>query len=39
VKHRWSVKKKAEAVLRLLRGEDIETVSREVMVPAFVLTR
>ncbi len=29
VKQRWSVKKKAEVVLGLLRGEDIATVSRE----------
>ncbi len=39
MKPRWSVKKKAELVLRLLRGEDIETVSREVKVPAFELIR
>lgn len=39
VKHRWSAKKKAEAVLRLLRGEDMEAVSREVKVPAFELAR
>ncbi len=39
MKNRWSAKKKAEVVLRLLRGEDIETVSREIKVPAFELTR
>ena len=39
VKQRWSAKEKAEVVLRLLRGEDIESVSREVKVPAFVLSR
>jgi len=38
-KHRWSANKKAELVLRLLRGEDIETVSRKVKVTAFALTR
>jgi transposase len=31
---RWSAKAKTEVVLRLLRGESIETVSRDVQVPA-----
>jgi transposase len=31
---RWSAKAKTEVVLRLLRGETIETVSRDVQVPA-----
>ncbi len=39
VRQRWSAKRKAEVVLRLLRGEDIESVSKEVNVPAFVLSR
>jgi len=38
-KHRWWGKKKAEVGLRVLRAEDIETVSREVKVPVFALTR
>jgi hypothetical protein len=29
---RWSVRKKAQVVMRLLRGEDLETVSRELAV-------
>ena len=29
---RWSVRKKTQVVMRLLRGEDLETVSREVSV-------
>lgn len=39
VKQRWSARKKAEVVLRLLRGEDMETVSREVGVPVYELSR
>ena len=31
---RWSAQQKAEVVLRLLRGEDLGAVSREVQVPA-----
>lgn len=34
---RWSAGRKSEVVLRLLRGEDIETVSREVAVPVHQL--
>jgi len=26
---RWSVRRKADAVMRLLRGEDLDTVARE----------
>jgi transposase-like protein len=33
-KPRWSAKKKAEAVLRLLRGEGLEELSRELRVPS-----
>ena len=35
---RWSAKRKTAAVLRLLRGEDIETLSRELGVTAATLT-
>ena len=31
---RWSVQQKGEVVLRLLRGEDLGAVSREIQVPA-----
>jgi transposase len=31
---RWSARRKAEIVLRLLRGEDLGEVSREIQVPA-----
>lgn len=31
---RWSVRKKADIVMRLLRGEDIDVVAREVRVEA-----
>ena len=31
---RWSAKQKTEVVLRLLRGEDLGQLSREVQVPA-----
>src|SRR2546428_11504055 len=34
---RWSAKAKIEVVLRLLRGESVEAVSREVQVPAHEL--
>lgn len=36
---RWSSKRKAEVVLRLLRGEDLDTVSREVRVTAATLSQ
>lgn len=35
---RWSAKSKRDAVLRLLRGEDLDTVSRESKVTAAKLT-
>ena len=35
---RWSAKRKYAAVLRLLRGEDLETVSRELGVRAATLS-
>jgi transposase len=31
---RWSVRRKADAVMRLLRGEDLDEVSRELRVEA-----
>lgn len=31
---RWSVRRKADAVMRLLRGEDLDTVSRELRIEA-----
>jgi hypothetical protein len=34
---RWSAKAKTDVVLRLLRGESVEAVSREVQVPAHEL--
>ena len=34
---RWSAKAKSEVVLRLLRGEALEAVSREIQVPAHEL--
>jgi len=34
---RWSAKAKSEVVLRLLRGEAVDAVSREVQVPAHEL--
>lgn len=34
---RWSAKAKTEVVLRLLRGEAVDAVSREVQVPAHEL--
>lgn len=36
---RFSVRKKTEAVMRLLRGEDVDKVSRELRVTAATLTR
>jgi len=35
---RWSAKRKTTAVLRLLRGEDIDTLSRELAVTAATLS-
>jgi transposase len=35
---RWSAKRKMAAVLRLLRGEDIETLSRELSVTAATIS-
>jgi transposase-like protein len=35
---RWSAKKKSEAVLRLLKGEDLDAVSRELKVNAATLS-
>ena len=35
---RWSAKRKTAAILRLLRGEDIETLSRELGVTAATLS-
>ena len=35
---RWSVERKAEVVLRLLRGESLDAVSRETGVPAAQLS-
>ena len=35
---RWSAKRKTAAVLRLLRGEDIESLSRELGVTAATLS-
>jgi transposase len=35
---RWSAKAKREAVLRLLRGEDLDTLSRELKVTAAKLS-
>ncbi len=37
VPERWSSKRKGEIVLRLLRGEALDQVSREVQVPAHLL--
>ena len=34
VRERWSAKAKADVVLRLLRGERMDAVSREIQVPA-----
>ena len=36
---RWSARRKSEVVLRLLRGEDIGELSREIRVPAPELER
>jgi len=35
---RWSSKKKMDAVLRLLKGEDLDTLSRELRVNAATLS-
>jgi len=35
---RWSAKKKTEAVLRLLKGEDLDALSRELKVNAATLS-
>lgn len=35
---RWSAKKKMDAVLRLLKGEDLDTLSRELKVNAATLS-
>ncbi len=37
IPERWSARQKTEAVLRLLRGEDLGEVSRELQVEAHVL--
>lgn len=37
VPERWSAKAKSEVVLRLLRGEAVDAVSRDVQVPAHEL--
>lgn len=37
VPERWSAKRKTEVVLRLLRGEPLDQVSRETQVPAHQL--
>lgn len=34
---RWSPQRKAEVVLRLIKGEDLGTLSREIQVPAHEL--
>jgi transposase-like protein len=36
---RWTSKRKREAVLRLLRGEDLDVVSREMKVTAATLSK
>ena len=35
---RWSARRKAEAVLRLLKGEDLDTLSRQLKVTAATLS-
>jgi len=37
-KGRWSSKRKADVVLRLLRGEDVDTLSREIGVTAAAIS-
>lgn len=37
-RRRWSAKRKTAAIVRLLRGEDIETLSRELGVAAAMLS-
>ena len=39
VPERWSVQRKTELVMRLLRGEALDAVSRESRVPAHELER
>src|SRR5262245_65602514 len=39
VPERWSVQRKTELVMRLLRGEALDAVSRESQVPAHELER
>lgn len=34
---RWSARKKSQVVLRLLRGESIDSVSREIGLPTYIL--
>ena len=36
---RWSAQRKKEVVLRLLRGEPVDAISREVSVPIYKLER
>ncbi|MBI3459952.1 IS3 family transposase, partial [Candidatus Acetothermia bacterium] len=36
---RWTVRRKQEAVLRLLRGESLDELSRELHVPAHQLAQ
>ena len=36
---RWSARAKTEIVLRLLKGEELGTVSREIQVPVYELER
>lgn len=38
-KGRWSAKRKADVVLRLMRGEDLDTVSRELCVKTATLAK
>jgi len=34
---RWDARKKSQVVLRLLRGESIDSVSREIGLPSYIL--
>jgi transposase-like protein len=34
---RWSAKKKTQVVLRLIRGESLDSVSRQIGLPAYIL--
>jgi len=36
---RWSAKRKADAAVRLLKGEDLDTLSRELRVTAATLSQ